>query len=425
MTSRERVRAALNHCQPDRVPVDFGSTIVTTMNVSVISMLRKAFGLGSGEDRVKVVEPTMMLGEIDRDLREKLLIDCVGIYHQGTVFGFPNRDWKEWRLYDGVKVLVPGQFNTEPEPNGDILMYPGGDHTAPPSARMPMGGLYFDSLIRQEPIDDSSLRPEDQVEEYGPISSEEIDRIGREAEWLYENTDSALVYSLPGTSFSDISDIPAPGLRYPKGIRSEEEWYVSTIIRRDYVYECLNLQCEIGLANLARVRDALGDRIEVIKVSGADFGSQRGPLYSPDLYRDLFKPFHARICGWIHRNTPWKIFMHTCGGVRPLMEDFIDAGFDIVNPVQTSAEGMEARKLKEDFGDRIVFWGGGVDTQRTLPFGTPEAVYDEVRNNIRVFNRDGGFVFNAIHNIQAGTPLENLLAMVEAVRDSREDGNAV
>lgn len=424
MTSRERVRAALNHRQPDRVPVDFGSTIVTTMNVSVVSMLRKAFGLGGPDDRVKVVEPTMMLGEIAEDLREKLLIDCIGIYHSGNVFGIPNRDWKEWRLFDGTKVLVPGLLNTEPEPNGDILMYPEGDRTAPPSARMPKGGLYFDSLIRQEPIDDSRLRPEDQVEEYGPIPAEEIDRVGRETEWLYENTDSALVYSFPGTSFSDISDIPAPGLRHPKGIRSEEEWYVSTLIRRDYVYEALNLQCEIGLANLARMRDALGDRIEVIKISGADFGSQRGPLYSPDLYRDLFKPFHARICGWIHEHTPWKIFMHTCGGVRPLMEDFIDAGFDIINPVQTSAEGMEARKLKEDFGDRLVFWGGGIDTQRTLPFGTPETVYEEVRNTIRTFNHNGGFVFNAIHNIQAGTPVENLLAMMEAIKDSREDGNA-
>jgi hypothetical protein len=418
MTSRERVKAALNHRQPDRVPVDFGSTIVTGMHVSVVSRLRKAFGLGGAEDRVKVIEPFQMLGEIDEGLREKLCVDFAPLFHKKNVFGFENKDWKNWTLFDDSMVLVPGLFNTVTDEKGDILLYPEGDCTAPPSARMPRDGMYFDSILRQAPIYENALDPHDNVEEYGPISRDEIERLGKESERLYTGTDYALVYSLPGTSLGDISDIPGPGLKHPKGIRGEEEWYVSTLARRDYVYEALNLQCEIGLENLARVRDALGDRIEVIKVSGADFGSQRGPLFSPDLYRDLFKPFHARICDWIHSHTPWKVFVHTCGGIRPLLPDIIDAGFDILNPVQTSAEGMEAGQLKHDFGDRIVFWGGGIDTQKTLPFGTPEEVYHEVRQNIQIFNRDGGYIFNAIHNIQPGTPLENITAMLEAIRDS-------
>ncbi len=421
MTSRERVRAAIRHRQPGGVPVDFGSTVVTGIAAGMVAALRKAFGLGGPDDRVNVFEPFQMLGVVDEDLREHLLGDCVGLFHRGTVFGFENRDWKPWELFDGAKVLVPGQFNTEPDNDGAILMYPGGDRTAPPSARMPRGGLYFDNIIRQEPIDDSRLDPADNVEEYGLLPADEIDWIGGEAERLYTETDRALVYNLPGTSLGDISDIPGPGLKHPKGIRSEEEWYVSTLIRRDYVYEVLQRQSEIGLENLRRVRDALGDRVEVIKITGADFGTQRGPMYSPDVYRDIFKPHHARLCDWIHRNTDWKVFIHTCGGIRPLLEDFIDAGFDIINPVQTTADGMEAEGLKRDFGDRIVFWGGGVDTQKTLPFGTPEEVYAEVRRNIGIFNRNGGYVFNAIHNVQTGTPMENFLAMLQAIRDARRE----
>jgi len=422
MTSRERVRAALNHCQPDAVPVDFGSTVVT--GIHAVSMLRETFGLSRSRDRVKVFEPFQMLGVIEEDLREKLLGDCIGLFHRGTVFGFDNCNWKNWELFDGSKVLVPGKFNTIPDENGDILMYPEGDRSASPSARMPQGGRYFDNTLRQRPIDDSRLNPADNVEEYGPIPDAEIERIGDEAGRLYAETDCALVYNLPGASLGDISDIPGPGLKEPKGIRSEEEWYISTVLRGDYVFEVLSRQCDIALDNLKRAREALGERIEVIKITGADFGTQRGPLYSPDVYRGLFKPFHARLCAWVHRNTSWKTFIHTCGGIRPLMEDFIDAGFDIINPVQTSAAGMEPGLLKRDFGDRIVFWGGGVDTQHTLPFGTPEMVYREVRENISVFNRKGGFIFNAIHNIQAGTPAKNILAMLEAIKDSRAEDSS-
>ncbi len=418
MTPRERVRAALNHRQPDRVPVDFGSTMVTGISASVVSGLRRTLGLDGPDTKVKVIEPYQMLGEIDDELRDRMYIDCVGLFGSKNMFGFENRDWKPWTMFDGTGVLVPGDFNTEPDADGNIPMYAAGDRAYPPAAVMPKGGYYFDSTVRQKPVDDDHLNPDDNLEEFGPLSDTELEYIRTRSEWLYANTDRALVYSMPGTSFGDIALVPGPGLKDPKGIRAVEEWYVSTAIRRDYVYEVFDRECEIAIGNLARVREALGDRIEVIFVTGADFGTQRGPFISPDAYRDLFKPFHARVCDWIHTHTPWKIFIHTCGGVRPLVEDFIDAGFDVMNPVQCSADGMEARGLKEDFGSRVTFWGGGVDTQKTLPFGTAEDVYREVSERIAVFNRDGGFVFDAIHNIQAGTPVENVRAMIEAIRDS-------
>jgi uroporphyrinogen-III decarboxylase len=140
-------------------------------------------------------------------------------------------------------------------------------------------------------------------------------------------------------------------------------------------------------------------------------------LVSPETYRDLFKPFHTLINTWVHHNTPWKTFTHTCGGVRPLLEDFVEAGFDLLNPVQVSAEGMDAAELKRDFGDRLTFWGGGADTQKTLPFGTPEEVKREVLARLEIFAPGGGYVFNPIHNLQPNTPVENVLAMFEAVRE--------
>ena len=418
MTHRERIKAALNHTQPDRVPVDFGATMVAGISVSVVSGVRRALGLDGPNDRVKVTEPYQMLGEVENDLLEKLFIDTVGLFGTKNMFGFENRDWKEWTTFDGTDVLVPGLFNIEPDESGDIPMYAGGDRNFPPAARMPKGGFYFDSLDRQKPVDDDNLSVEDNLEEFGVVADEELDHLAAESKRLYENTDRALVFSAPGTAFGDIAFVPGPGLKDPKGIRGVEEWYVSTVIRKEYVREVFDRQCEIGLENLKLIYEAVGDRIEAVFTTGTDFGTQRGPFIAPEAYRDLYMPFHKRINDWIHANTPWKVFIHSCGGIRPLIPDIIDAGFDILNPVQCSAEGMEPEQLKADFGDRITFWGGGIDTQQTLPFGTAEEVYNEVSNRIRIFNEGGGFVFNSIHNVQAGTPVENFLAMINAIRDS-------
>jgi uroporphyrinogen-III decarboxylase len=192
---------------------------------------------------------------------------------------------------------------------------------------------------------------------------------------------------------------------------------MSTVTRRDYVYQVFDRQCEVALENLPRIYEALGDRVSAVYLTGTDFGMQTGPFISPQAYRDLYKPFHKRLNDWIHIHTPWKTFVHSCGSVWRLIEDFIDAGFDILNPVQCSAANMDPRKLKRRFGERIVFWGGGVDTQQTLPFGTPADVRREVRERIEAFSPGGGFVFNPVHNVQPQTPVENLMAMFDALRE--------
>jgi hypothetical protein len=419
MTSVERLNTTLRHQAPDRVCVDLGATHVTGISVFALTRLRHAL-LGNSVPRIKVVEPYQMLGEIDSELMQALGIDVVGIMSPRTMFGFENKDWKPLTLHDGTEVLVPGQFNFVQTDNGDWLIYPEGDTTVAPSGRMPRGGFYFDAIPRQKPIDENRLDPADNLEEFGPLSEELIQHFAQTAQAAANNNKGAIL-SVPGTGFGDIALVPATWRKQTKGIRDIEEWYVSTISRRQYVLRVFEGQCQIALANLQRLASSLGDKIQAAFVTGTDFGTQRGPFISRQTYRALYLPFHQAINDFIHSHTAWKTFIHSCGSVVDLIPDFIAAGFDILNPVQCSAAGMNPERLKSEFGRDLVFWGGGVDTQQTLAFSPPDEVYREVRERIRIFNQGGGFVFNAIHNIQANTPVENMLALFRAIKDSSAD----
>jgi uroporphyrinogen-III decarboxylase len=419
MTSRERVLKSLNHEEPDRVPLDLGASVLTGMHVSSIYKLRQAMKLDPPGTPIKVLDPYQMLGEVEMDLVDALGVDVVQAPAAATLFGYKRDGWKPWKLFDDTPVLVPEGFNTEPETNGEVLMYPEGDRTAAPSGRMPAGGFYFDVIVRQPPLDEAKLNPDDNTEEFTPISEADLAYFKNEVEGLCLETDKAVFAGFCFSSFGDIALVPAPWLKNPKGIRDIEEWYISTVARRDYVYRVFEHQCEVALANLEKLHQALGNKVQVTLVTGTDFGAQNSLFISKQSYRDLYKPFHKAINDWLHRNTGWKTFLHSCGSVVELIPDFIEAGFDILNPVQTAAAGMDPKGLKERFGEQIVFWGGGVDTQRTLPFGTPEEVKAEVRDRVEIFGRGGGFIFSAVHNIQAGIPVENLVAMFEAFRECR------
>ena len=417
MNSRERLSASLNHKTADHVCVDFGAGGQTGMGATAVHKLRKAV-LGDADYRVKIIEPYQMLGEIDEELRQALGLDVVGINTPKNMFGFANEGWKPFEMNDGTPVLVPEKFNFTRNDNGDTFMYPEGDTSAKPCAKMPKTGYFFDAIEQQHPIDDSSLDPADNCEEFGLISDADIRYYADNAKDLYKNTDYGIYMTIGGLAFGDIALVPATWMKNPKGIRGIEEWYVSTVTRRDYVYKVFEKQCEIALKNIEKIAAAVGDMAQVVFVSGTDFGTQRGPFISPDSYRSLYKPFQKKINDKIHKLTNWKTFIHSCGSIYKLLPDIIDAGFDVLNPVQCSAEDMDPVRLKKEFGDDLVFWGGGVDTQKTLPFGTPEEVYRQVRERIEIFNKSGGFVFNSIHNIQSNVPLENILALFNAVQDS-------
>jgi hypothetical protein len=417
--SRERVVLTLNHQTPDRVPLDLGASPVTGMHVQMVYKLRQALGLDPPGTPVRIIEPYQNLGEIKPDLIEALGVDIVAINPPSTLFGFKNEGWKEWEAFDGIPVLVPECYNTLPEPNGDILMYPEGDKSASPSGRMPSGGWYFDSIIRQPPIDESQLSLEDNLEEFKEISDEDLEYFQREVDRLYTQTDKAILANFGGTAFGDISLVPAPWLKAPKGIRDVEEWYISTVSRREFVYQIFEQQCEVALENLKRIHTVVGDRIAAVYMSGADFGTQRGPFLSRQTYHELYLPHQKRLNDWIHEKTSWKTFMHCCGSIRTLIPEFIDAGFDILNPVQWTAVNMDPIELKHDYGRQVTFWGGGVDTQKTLPFGEPWEVREEVARAIQVFAPGGGFIFNTVHNVQPMVPIENLLVMYETFRKHR------
>ena len=416
MTSRERVLAILNHREADRVPLDLGAAVVSGMQASAVYRLRQALKLDPPGTPVKVIEPSQMLGEIQPDLLDAIGADVMSARISSTKWGFRCQDWKPWTTFDGTPVLVPGEFNTEPDETGAILQWPRNDRTCEPSGKMPKGGFYFDCLVRRKEVDEDALNPADNCEEYGLVSDRDLDELKAQVA-AAKTAGKACVVSIPGTSFGDVSGVPGPGLRDPKGVRDVEEWYMITSTHPEYVQAVFERQCEIGLENLKRIHDAVGDEPVAAYVSGTDFGAQKGPLIAPRKYRALYAPYQKRLNDWIHENTTWKTFIHSCGSVMAFMPDMIAAGWDIFNPVQTSAENMDPAELKRRFGAQATFWGGGVDTQHTLPLTTPDAIREEVRRNLEIFKPGGGYVFNPIHNVQQGVPTENLLAMYEAVRE--------
>ena len=414
MSSRERVRAALAHRTPDALPIDFGSTAVTGIHVSCVAALRDHYGL---EKRlVKVHEPYQMLGLLDEDLKRAIGVDVQGVPGRETLFGFRNDRWKPWVTHDGLEVLVSEDFNTTTDENGDTLIHPKGDASVPPSGRMPKGGYFFDAIIRQQEIDDARLDPADNLEEFGPLDEGAHDEIERDVV-AAAATGRAVIASFGGTAFGDIALVPGPGLANPRGIRDITEWYISLKTRREYIHEVFTRQCEIALSNLARIHARVGDAVDAVVICGTDFGTQTSSFCSVETFRELWFPYYERVNRWIHDNTTWKTFKHSCGSVERFLESFVECGFDILNPVQCSAAHMEPEHLKAAYGRELVFWGGGVDTQKNLPFGTPAHVREEVLRRCEIFGKDGGYVFNTVHNVQARTPVENLVAAIDAVHE--------
>jgi hypothetical protein len=413
MTSKERIRSAIEHRQPDILPVDFGASFITGIHCSVVDSLRRHYKLAPHP--VKVCEPYQMLGLVEDDLLDAMGIDTAPIFPNRTIFGFVNENWKPWRTNWGQDVLVSEHFAVDERADGTYI-HPQGDRTAPASGYMPKTGYFFDSIIRQEEIDADNLRVEDNLEEFECMTPAE-EAYWREQAELFRGSDWAVVTHLNGTGLGDIALVPAPFLTAPKGVRDIAEWYMAVATNPEFVMGIFDRQVEIALKNLTRLHAIAGDVIDVVVVCGTDFGTQESTFCSLATYDEVWKPRYRAINDWIHKNTSWKTFKHSCGAIEGFLPDIIESGFDIINPVQCSAKGMDAKLLKARHGDRITFWGGGVNTQKTLPFGTPDEVRSEVLERCETFASGGGFVFNAIHNVQALTPTGNVVAMIEAVRN--------
>ena len=415
MTSKERFDLTVNHKQPDRMMVDFGGTSVTGIHVLAVENLRKYYGLESKP--IRITDAFQMLGEIDAELGEILGTDTVAAKSKKNSFGISNQPpYKEFLTPWGQVVLVSEGFNTTTGTNGDIISYPQGDLSAEPSARMPVSGYFFDAIIRQKPFNEEDLNPDDNLEEYGLISDEDLE-YWKSVTQQARATGKAVVAGLGGTGLGDIAHIPGMKLKNPKGIRDIAEWYMSLILRPDYIKAMFEKQTEIAIENLRRLHEVIGDNIDVVYVCGTDFGTQSSTFCAPAQFDDLWMPYYKRINRWMHENTKWKTFKHSCGAVEGFMSRFIEAGFDIINPVQISATGMDPAHLKKTYGKDLVFWGGGIDTQSILPYASPEEIREIVLRLCEIFAKDGGYVFNTVHNIQANVPVENLVAMISAVKE--------
>jgi hypothetical protein len=415
-SSKQNFLKTINHKQPDKVVVDFGSTAVTGIHVLIVEKLREYYGL---EKRpVKVIEPYQMLGEMDEELIREMNIDVIGLFGHKNMFGIPNENWKVHKTPWGQEVLFPGNFNYTYSSKGDILIYAEGDTSYPPTAMMPKTGYFFDALNRQKPVDDSTLKVEDNLEEFGQVTEADLKYWKEQADSAdFEN--KAIVASLGGTALGDIALVPAMQLKDPKGIRGVEEWYISTLMREDFVKELYDRQTDIAIENLQKYNSAIGDKLDVVFTCGTDFGTQNSTFCSNETFDRVWLPYYRKVNDWIHKNTKWKTFKHSCGAVETLMNNFVEAGFDIINPVQINASGMDPKVLKKKYGDKLVFWGGGVDTQGAFAFGTPEQVKEQVKKQCSILNENGGFVFNTVHNIQANVPFQNVVAMLEALSEIR------
>jgi hypothetical protein len=415
MNSRELLQKTLNHQEPERIVFDMGSSAVTGIHVKALENLREHYGL---EKRpVRVIEPYQMLGLVEEDLMEAIGIDVVGAWGHDNLLGYSNQPpLKLFKTFWGQEVLVPQQFSSITDGNGDLLSFPEGDASIPPSAKMPQASYFFDAIERQEPIDDDNLHVEDNLEEFTPVSEETLQYWKNEVEKA-RATGKGVVAGLGGTALGDIALVPGVQLKQPKGIRGIAEWYMSTIMRIDYIKELFDRQTLLAIENLQRIYRTIGNDIDVLFVCGTDFGTQDSTFCAPEQFDDLWLPYYQRVNDWVHTNTQWKTFKHSCGAVENFMGRFIDAGFDIINPVQVSAKGMDPKHLKETYGKYLTFWGGGVNTQTTLPYGTTQQVREEVLRHCEIFSRDGGFVFNTVHNIQANVPVANVVVMIDAIKE--------
>ena len=417
MTSRERFIKTLNHQQPDKVVIDIGATSQTGINACPLYKLREALGLE--QKPVTIIEPAQILAKVDEDLVKAVGSDVIGLWGPQNVLGVRNDNYKPFTMPDGTPTKMPGGLKFSRDENGKYYTYPQGDDSVPPSMYMPNDGYFFDNIERAGDFDEDNLTPiEDFKDDFSVMNDETAREIEKRSYELYDGTEYGIIGMFGGGSFGDVFLLPACSQKQaPKGIRKLEDWLMAHLLYPEYIKEIYTMQSEIILKNLEIYKQAVGNRVQALWLSGTDFGTQNAPFTSVETFCELYKPFQKNVNDWIHQNTNWKTFYHTCGAIRPLIPHMIEAGVDILNPVQCSAVGMDAQQLKDDFGKDVVFWGGGIDTQKILPFGTPEEVHDQVLERLSIFSKDGGYVFGSIHNIVGNIPKENLVAMINAVKE--------
>jgi uroporphyrinogen decarboxylase len=410
MTSRERVWSALEHRQPDRVPVDLGAT--PSSGIAAIAYHRLCTHLGLPGRRTRIYDVVQQLAQPEEIVLDRFRIDAVDL---GRTFNTRDEDWYDIVLAEGTPAQYPVWFRPERQPDGSyVARHPDGT----PIAHMPAGGTFFDQTyfpyLDGYPSDFSDLRTAMTYVLWAAFAHSPWDHASEPDFWnqlrqraleLRRSTDRAIVLSCGCNLFE-----------WGCFLRRMDNFLMDIYAEPAQVERLLDALVEIHLEGLERICRAVGDLIDVIRF-GDDLGMDAGPFMDPDTYAKLFKPRHAMICEFARRHTRAKRLLHSCGSIYALVPHLIEAGFEIINPVQTSAHDMEPEKLKREFGQDICFWGGGCDTRRVLNRGTPAEVKDHVRRRLEILAPGGGFVFATVHNILPEVPPENIEALYEALEE--------
>jgi uroporphyrinogen decarboxylase len=410
MTSRERIIAAIQHREPDRVPVDLGSTPSSGISVIAYNKLKKYLGMTEGHTRVYDV--VQQLAQPEEMILDRFRIDVVDI---GRTFNTTDQDWYDVTVADGSPAQYPAWFHPEPQADGSWLVH---DKDGTLIAKMPEGGTFFDETCF--PYMDGYPGNYDTLPKamgkvlWAALVHSPWDHAGDPDFWqtlrnnalfLRAHTDRALMVVCGCNLFE-----------WGTFLRRLDNFLMDLVLEQTNVAKLLDALMEQHLATLEKVCKTVGDIVDVLRF-GDDLGMDSGPFMQPAIYRKLFKPRHTILCDYVKTHSQMHTFLHTCGSIYKLIPDLIDAGFEVINPVQTNAKDMEPERLKREFGKDITFWGGGADTRFMLNRATPPEVKEHVKRRLEIFAPGGGFVFNTVHNILPDVPPENAAAMFEAIAE--------
>jgi len=404
MKSRERVQRAVSFQEADRVPIDLGGHKASGIAVETYHKLKIELGL-AGTPRV--LDARFMIALVEEAVLKRCGADVLPLdISTIPALTSPESQWVPRRLFSGTDVLFPPGTRIQEDTDGSwMLLNEDGTRS---SFRMPKDGYYFDdtSFNRGEGIDPEKFKP------VRDIPDEALKQVDEYSSRLYNETDYALLGWGGGVCFLGLSLITDHRSNVTMGM--PDEWMMMLLTEKETCHEMMDRSVDASIACLTLLHQAVGDRCFAWGIAADDSGTQNGEFINPRLWAEMIKPHYKKLCDWIHTNTRWKTFLHCCGSIYHLIPHFIEAGVDILNPVQTSAANMEPARLKKEFGDKIVFWGGGCDTQSVLDRATPEEIREHVRERLAVFAPGGGYVFNQVHNIQRNVPAENVLAMLDA-----------
>ena len=425
MTSRERVLTALNHREPDRVPIDFSGHRSSGIAAIAYPKLREFLSLPPRP--IRVYDVIQQLAVVDEDVLDRFGVDTIEL---GRGFALDDKSWIPWTLPDGTRCFVPSW--TQPErDNGRWVIR---SKTGRVLGHMPDGALYFEQtyfpFAERDDLQAVSAALDESMwtavaSPPGPIDSQSL---SEGAKRLRKKTDRAIIGLFGGNLF-EIGQF----------LYRNDQFMMLLAGEPQHAHRFLDKLVEIHLANLEQFLEAVGEYIDII-LFGDDLGMQTGPMMSPQMYREFFKPRHKLLWNRAKqladvnpvrdpsRKRPKvlqdpkekvsngvKVMLHCCGGVRELIPDLIEAGLDAINPVQISCSGMDAGQLKAEFGSRLTFWGGGCDTRDVLPNYTPQEIAENVKEQVRILSPGGGFVFQQVHNILANIGAANIVAMFDAV----------